>query len=227
MNIIKLYHGSENIITQPKLELGKLNNDYGQGFYCTQDVELAKEWACKFNHDGFVNEYELDTSSLKVLNLNENDKTVLNWIAILLKNRTFRLDTDFAKNAKQYLLDNFYIDTTKYDVVIGYRADDSYFSYADSFVSNGLSLESLSKALKLGKLGEQIALVSSEAFNCIKYVNSLPVDKTIYYPKYFDRDSNAREKYNKEYSFDLFNNKEIYMMDILREEMKNDDPRLR
>lgn len=227
MSVLKLYHGSEKIITEPKLTLGKVNNDYGQGFYCTEDIELAKEWACKFNKDGFVNEYELDTSNLKVLNLNTENKTVLNWIAILLKNRTFRLDNDYAKMAKDYLLNNFYIDTSKYDVVIGYRADDSYFSYADSFVSNGLPVKSLSEALRLGKLGEQIALVSDKAFDSIKYVKSISVDCTEYYPKYDERDSKAREKYRNDFSVKELVKDDIFVMDIIRNEMKNDDPRLR
>ena len=44
--IIKLYHGSENIIDVPTYGKGARHNDYGKGFYCTEDIELAKEWAC-------------------------------------------------------------------------------------------------------------------------------------------------------------------------------------
>ncbi|MFR5760669.1 MAG: DUF3990 domain-containing protein [Oscillospiraceae bacterium] len=48
---------------------------------------MAKEWACKNQKDGFVNRYELDTDGLRILNLSDGNHTVLNWIAILLKNR--------------------------------------------------------------------------------------------------------------------------------------------
>ena len=45
MNKITIYHGSEHVIQKPSMHAGKNHNDYGQGFYCTEDIELAKEWA--------------------------------------------------------------------------------------------------------------------------------------------------------------------------------------
>ena len=73
------------------------------------------------------------------------------------------------------------IDLTGYDVVIGYRADDSYFQYAESFVSNTLPLRSLNKALKLGKLGEQTVVISQKGFDRLHFVNAYPVSKSVYY----------------------------------------------
>lgn len=43
---MKLYHGSLFEIKTPLYKGGKLNNDYGHGFYCTETLELAKEWGC-------------------------------------------------------------------------------------------------------------------------------------------------------------------------------------
>lgn len=224
---MRIYHGSNHIIKNPELRLGKTDNDYGQGLYCTEDIELAEEWACKYNTDGFVNVYEFDMSNLKVLDLNGKDKTIINWIAVLLKNRTFNLNTDYAKAAKEYIINNFYIDTAEFDVVTGYRADDSYFSFAESFISNGLPIKSLSKALRLGKLGEQIALISDKAFNAIKFVEAIPVDKGIYFPKFDSRDQKARRQYKEELSNKLLDFDDVFVMDIIRQGMTNDDPRLR
>ena len=65
-----LYHGSPFIIEKPELSKGKVSNDYGQGFYCTENIEMAREWACKGKEPpAFVNIYEVDLSGLKVLNL--------------------------------------------------------------------------------------------------------------------------------------------------------------
>ena len=82
-------------------------NDYGSGFYCTQDFELAKEWACKTQDDGFVNIYELDICDLKILDLSSNEYNVLHWIAILLKNRKFTIKDPIEISAYNYILDNF------------------------------------------------------------------------------------------------------------------------
>lgn len=162
MNKIELLHGSDHIIEQPDFLLGKANNDYGRGFYCTRELSLAQEWACQQNTDGFVNKYSLEQNSLKILNLLDGEHNILNWIALLLKNRTFRLSNEIAIDARNYIIEHFSIDLKEYDIVIGYRADDSYFSFAESFVQNGLPLRSLNQALRLGKLGEQTVLISEK-----------------------------------------------------------------
>ena len=226
MSTINLFHGSDHVIEKPDFHLGKINNDYGRGFYCTKELPMARECACKQNTDGFVNQYTLELDSLKVLNLLEEKYNILNWMALLLKNRTFRLSSEIAMDAKDYLLKNFLIDVSSYDVVIGYRADDSYFSFAESFVQNGLSLRSLNQALRLGKLGEQIVLVSEKAFESLQFIRAETADKTIYYPRFVKRDTGAREAYRNVIRTSPSYKDDLFVLDILREEMKNDDPRI-
>lgn len=226
MSKITIYHGSENIIQNPKLKAGKKYNDYGQGFYCTKDLELAKEWACKNDTDGFANKYMLDLKDLKILNLNADGYTILNWIAILLKNRVFSLEGSVSKTARNYIIEHYSVNVEEYDVIIGYRADDSYFSFAEAFISNSLPLRSLNEALRLGKLGEQVVLVSEKAFKRLEFMESMPVDGSVYYPKYYSRDINARMTYRNEiaHAENIFD--DIFVLDIIRQEMKNDDSRI-
>ena len=54
---MKLYHGSEKIVETPQFGTGNPRNDYGLGFYCTQNLELAKEWACQRNTDGYASDF--------------------------------------------------------------------------------------------------------------------------------------------------------------------------
>ena len=68
-----IYHGSDHVIEEPKHNGSKHTNDYGYGFYTTESLELAKEWACSDGRDGFANAYEFDMDNLKVLNLNSPD----------------------------------------------------------------------------------------------------------------------------------------------------------
>ena len=123
--LITIYHGSENIIAKPEYGKGRLNNDFGQGFYCTASEALAKEWAVSSMRNGFANCYMLDTEFLNVLNLNTPQYTILNWIAILIEHRLFTVKTPVARRAKQYLIDNFTVNVNAYDLIIGYRAGDS------------------------------------------------------------------------------------------------------
>lgn len=226
MSKIILLHGTDHIIEEPDINIGNEHNDYGKGFYCTKAEEMAKEWACKQNTDGFVNSYELNTDGLKILDLTDGQHTVLNWIAILLKYRTFKLSSEIAIDARDYIIEHYSVNISDYDVVIGYRADDSYFQYAESFVSNGLPLRSLNKALKLGKLGEQTVLVSQKAFDQIKFIDAAPVSKDEYYPKFIDRDSSARKAFKQEIKKSKVYRDDIFVLDILREEMQNNDPRI-
>ena len=204
MSVIQLLHGTDHIIEVPDIHIGNPHNDYGMGFYCTRVDEMAREWACKKN----------------------GTHTVLNWMALLLQFRTFKLDSEVAVDARDYLIGHYSIDLTGFDVVIGYRADDSYFQYAESFVSNTLPLRSLNKALKLGKLGEQTVVISQKGFDRLHFVNAYPVSKSVYYPKFLDRDTKARDTYRKEIKKSKSYRDDIFVLDILREEMSNDDPRI-
>jgi hypothetical protein len=219
-----LYYGSSSIIKQPEFGKGKVYNDYGLGFYCTENLELAKEWACMENVCGYANKYEISTDNLKVLYLSSDEYSILNWLAILLQNRVGRLSTPVARRGREYLLDNFLPEYEEYDVIIGYRADDSYFSFAKSFVSNEISLKQLGYAMKLGKLGEQFVLKSENAFRTVKFVECIKVDQNVYYPKRKIRDEEARAAYRRELEKDDMNG--VFMRDIIREEMKADDVRL-
>ena len=223
---ITLYHGSENIIKKPLFNGGNPKNDYGCGFYCTENIELAKEWGCSEEKDGFANEYKLDTAGLSVLNLSESKYNILNWLAILLENRTFNIASDVAGDVKAYLLQNFLVPYKNYDIIRGYRADDSYFSFANAFLNNMISLQKLNEAMYLGKLGEQIVVKSKNAFSRIKYVESFSAGRSIYYPKKMNRDTGARKTFLEMRSLSEKNKDAVFAMDIIRGEMQNDDPRI-
>lgn len=220
-----LYHGSPNIIEKPIFGAGNIHNDYGLGFYCTESEELAKEWACTSEKSGYANQYEFDSVGLKVLNLTGGNYHILNWLAILLENRTFRVNSDIAGQAREYILKNYKPAYEQVDVMVGYRADDSYFSFAQAFLNNTISLSKLETAMVLGKLGIQIVPRSKAAFERLSFIQAIPAEGTIYYPKKMARDQSAREEFRRERS-NLALSGEQFMLDILRERWRNDDPRL-
>jgi len=104
---IALLHGTDHVIKKPEYALGKETNDYGKGFYFALLPEMAKEWACKQNTNGFINEYTFDFGDLRVLNLLDGNHTVLNWIAMLLKHRIFTINDEIAQDAKDYIIEYF------------------------------------------------------------------------------------------------------------------------
>lgn len=218
-----IYHGSKDIIEKPEFGKGNKKNDYGLGFYCTENVELAKEWACSNNEtNGYANQYEIDLSAYKVLDLREEKYSILNWMALLLKFRTFDVNTPISAQAKEYILENFYVNVEEYDVIIGYRADDSYFSFAKDFISNTISVGQLAEAMRLGDLGIQIVLKSKRAFDTVKYISYELAECKEYYVKRVSRDKKARETYLSGHRQNLVSDG-LFVMDIIRKGLKNGD----
>ena len=224
--IRQLYHGSSSIIENPLFGYGKPYNDYGLGFYCTESVEMAKEWGVGKNQDGYANCYELECDGLKILDLNGPEYCILHWLAVLLQNREFDTPSSLAFEAKEYLKHTFAVDYETYDAIIGYRADDSYFSFAQDFLNGTISYRQLNNAMHLGKLGQQFVLKSQTAFERIRFTGCETAESSQWYAKKMLRDKTARREY-----FDAERNRrqrgDIYITQILDEEMMADDPRLR
>ena len=224
MSDLIIYHGSVSVIEHPEYGKGKPYNDYGLGFYCTESLDLAKEWAVDKDRNGYANKYTLDMTDLKLLDLSDKGFTVLHWITLLLQNRVFTLKSDIAKAGKAYLTANFALPTADCDVIKGYRADDSYFAYAESFLNNTISVQRLAEALRLGNLGEQIVLISKKAFTKIQFLGYDLADAATYYPLRKERNDKARLEF-------LSNRRgnptpdDLYLNDIIRG-VKADDPRL-
>ena len=221
-----IYHGSNKIIEKPLFGFGKLHNDYGSGFYCTEVLEMAKEWGVSKDNNGFVNIYQIETEGLSLLDLNSSEYTILHWLEILLENRIFDINNSLAQEAKEYLQKNFTVPYKDYDIITGYRADDSYFSFAQDFINGAISVRQLGNAMKLGNLGTQFVIKSEKAFNAIQYKGYEIAESVQWFAKKETRDKNARRQY-----FDVEKNRrqrgDLYIVQILDEEIKADDPRLR
>ena len=166
-----IYHGSESIINKPQRLKGNIHNDYGLGFYCSSNKTLAKEWAARKGGIGFINSYTIRDDGLKILDLTKPPfNYVLYWVALLMHNREISIDlkNNYPRELK-YLEDKYLIDVSKYDVVIGYRADDSYFRFPEAFIRSEITLESLNKIFLAGDLGKQFVLISEKAFKNLKF----------------------------------------------------------
>lgn len=168
-----IYHGSEFVIEKALYKKGNIHNDYGLGFYCCSNKELAKEWASRKTGRGYINRYKIRDDRLKILDLTKPPfDNVLYWIALLIHNRTLSSDIlDNYPRELKYLEDKYLIDISTYDIVIGFRADDSYFRFPEAFIRSEITLESLNNIFKAGELGKQYVLISNRAFNLIRFVD--------------------------------------------------------
>lgn len=192
---LHLFHGSSQIVAQPMLERCRPGNDYGRAFYCTESRDLAREWACPdARNNGVLNEYVLESDDLQVLDLDEYP--VLYWIAVLLTNRSLDCEWTVRQDA-QRLLETYAIDVSEYDIVEGYRADDSYYSIARAFISGAINDVTLERALRLGKLGRQVALRTEKALGALRFLGAEPVDARVWGARRLVRDRKARNAFTE------------------------------
>lgn len=219
-----IYHGSQVIVEKPKYhyEGSSKNNDYGLGFYCTTDVNMAKEWATKDSLNGFANKYEIDERGLNILDLTDKSKfTVLNWIAVLVHNRDFS-DSEKRQYQRAFsYLEKFYIETENFDIVIGYRADDAYFRFPTMFIQNVLTLEKLEEIYLLGDFGRQYVLISEKAFTKIVFKDAIMAEPK-YHELYLRRLDNAEKSYLELEELDRYA-EGTRISDLMRKEYDQDN----
>ena len=182
---MRFYYGADRLVIKPEYNKGNPSNDYGLGFYLTPSKEMARLWATKFDEDGYLIEYDVDVDKLKILQLATiENKDVLTWISLLISHRFSKEDREENLTNIEWLTKNYPFSLGDYDIIIGYRADDSYFDYSKDFVKNELSLDLLKDAMRIGKLGTQFVLMSEKAFKHIKYVRSEVVKKSDEYNQF-------------------------------------------
>ena len=190
-----LYHGSPNKVVVPKYGKGEEKHDYGQGFYLTESIDLAKEWAvCRPNEAiGYVHQYELDTDGLQILDFQE--KGVLAWLAELMKHRDAADSKRYRMLAKKFI-EKYGAETNGYDVIKGWRANASYFYIAKEFARDNIDMDILEELLSLGGLGIQYCIKSELAYTKLHEVPDglVTVGYTEFNEKYNQRDITARQK---------------------------------
>lgn len=195
MGKIILYHGSPNKVVVPQFGFGEGKHDYGKGFYLTENIELAKEWAvCRPDEtNGWVHKYELETDDLKILDFQEHN--ILSWLAELMKHRDASDSRRYKVLSKKFI-DEYGIDTSEYDVIKGWRANASYFYIAKEFVRDNIDIEILEELLSLGGLGIQYCIKSELAYSKLTEVEDGPisVDYSEFNEKYNERDIIARKR---------------------------------
>lgn len=185
---MRLYHGSDCVVSKPIYGGGKEDNDYGNGFYTTEDQTKAYEWAvANGKNSAYCNAYDLDISQMKVLHLDRYG--VLTWISEIIAHRGV-IDEE-TKYIAETLMQKYKINTDGYDVIIGYRADDSYTQIIDAFLKQQITADETERFFHKGNLGEQVFIKSQKAFDGLCFLGAKEVKNR---QLYVDADAQARRE---------------------------------
>ena len=217
-----IYHGSSHIIRKPTLGLGKAYNDFGIGFYCSEDNSEAAGWAVNRNRNGFVSSYSIDCSGLRITDLCSSQYTILHWISLLLNYREFDSSSRLIHDAKEYINKEFQVDFQGSDCIVAYSAGSVGYALTAAFLNGRLSYQSLRDALQSNKYSRQFVLKSNRAFDRILYTGYSSASSAEHYPAF-----NAAELNKFRTAHSEKTGAALYISQIIEEEIKQYDPRLR
>lgn len=218
---ISIYHGSEHIVRRPEFGMGNAYNDFGLGFYCSESARGAAGWATGKGRNGFVSAYNINTDRLRVINLCSSQFTLLHWLAVLFNFREFDFSSAIARSAREYINRDFSLDIQGSDCIIGYRADDICFKFAQDFINGVMSYQSLKIHMIGSDRNRQFVLKSNRAFESITFAGYEPALSDAYYAEDYAREIRALR------SAKPFINKNDFFIDrMIDEEISAYDTRL-
>ena len=157
---IKIYHGSDVLVQNPKIMQPVRALDFGMGFYTTTNIEQAKSFAKRVQDRNGSSETHISVYSLKIdlikkmncLYFNKPDKKWLDFVSV---NR------------------NGLYNGENYDIIYGPVANDTIFKTFIAYQNGILSEKETIKRLKISRLYNQMVFTSEESLNCIDFLEEL------------------------------------------------------
>ncbi len=147
---MRLYHTGTAPVPYPDIRRGRVNADFGQGFYLTPDADFTYRWA---RRDAIVNTYELNLSGLVVRRFTRDAE----WFDYIYHNRRAE-------------------DRIAADVIIGPIANDTIFDTFGLITSGYLKPEDALSLLMIGPEYTQVAVKTEAAVRQLRWIGSSAVE---------------------------------------------------
>lgn len=145
-----IYHGSNVIVSSPRILVNGFYKDFGYGFYCTNIKKQAKRWALTKRGKSIVNSYDYTpNAALRQLVF---DTMTEEWL-------------DFVANCRLGK-EHFY------DIVEGPMADDQVWDYVEDFIAGRISRTAFWELVKFKYPTHQIVFCTQEALKTLQYEGS-------------------------------------------------------
>ena len=171
---LEVYHGADRVVERPACGAGAPYRDFGVGFYCTTQRELAEVWACEGLRGGFVSRYVLDTDALQILDLTAETIGPFHWLGLLAAHRRFLDAAPTASNGAAWFRANACPALDGWDAVLGWRGDSSQFSFAQAVFSDNAPMDRLYRAL--AQSGTQLVLRTPRALAALRFQSCAAAD---------------------------------------------------
>lgn len=147
---MRLFHGSNVVVTEPQILENGFYKDFGYGFYCTIYEKQAKRWAMTKRRHHIVNVYK-DAESPE------------------LKTKVFRSMTE---EWLQFVVDCRRGVRHEYDIVEGPMADDTIWDYVEDYVAERISKAAFWELVKFKYPTHQIVFCTEAALRTLMFERS-------------------------------------------------------
>ncbi|NLZ75074.1 MAG: DUF3990 domain-containing protein [Erysipelotrichia bacterium] len=156
-----LFHGAKKFLEGDiDINKGKLNNDFGQGFYAGESFEQSVSFVADFNESA-VYILDFDNKNLK----HKKYKVDQQWMMTIAYYRG-----NLRKYQNHPIIQNLISESRDCDYIIAPIADNRMFQIIDSFVEGEITDEQCKHSLSATQLGNQYVFISQKA---IEQVNIL------------------------------------------------------
>ena len=152
MSKLRVYHGSYCEVNTPSLDNGRIDADFGIGFYVTPDIMMAEKWACR-KKKPIINEYILDIDKLSKYSFSLDEE----WLDFVIQNRNGD-DTTFSPY--------------DFDILKGATADDKLFATIEQYESGFIDSETAVEVLNCMKIGQQICIRTKKGLENLHFIKS-------------------------------------------------------
>lgn len=158
---MRLYHGSLEVVREPRIIKSTRTLDYGAGFYTTTSYTQAEQWvkrrmSSKANR-GYINIYEIDNDAVHDMDALWFDEPTEEWVDFVMANRTLK---DYEHT---------------HDLVYGPVANDRVYAAFALYEGGLLDKEGLIRELKAYKLIDQMLFHTVEALKHLKFIDAKEV----------------------------------------------------
>ena len=155
---MKLYHGSLEVVSDPRIITPNRTLDYGRGFYTTTSYEQAEQWVRRrkgTQHSiGYVNVYELADILPDDIKQLRFETPTEEWVDFVMRNRT----------EKGY--------EHSYDIVYGPVANDRVYAAFALYESNLLDKEGLIRELRAYELVDQFLFHTEQSLQHLTFIEA-------------------------------------------------------
>lgn len=158
---MKLYHGSLEVVSEPRIITPNRTLDYGRGFYTTTSYEQAEQWVRRrrgTQHSvGYVNVYELADILPEEIKQLRFETPTEEWVDFVMHNRTER---GFEHS---------------FDIVYGPVANDRVYAAFALYESNLLDKEGLIRELRTYELVDQFLFHTEQSLQHLTFIEAKEV----------------------------------------------------